>query len=149
MTRAGLYTAVWGIGVVLGGVVGGSLIQKVGRKTGTLVAMAISLVGVLVLAFIMSPAASWPIVASFGLAYGTYQTVYFALSMNYTDSRISASMFSILMAISNVAQGAGMALSGFLADAIDFRWTFVVFAALNFLALPLIGQVFPRKVVAE
>ena len=57
---------------------------------------------------------AWPIVALFGLAYGTYQTVYFALAMNYTDPRIAASMFSILMAVTNIAQGVGMAMSGFL-----------------------------------
>ena len=62
-----------------------------------------------------APAMAWPLVALFGLSYGTYQTVYFALSMNYTDLRIAASMFSILMAFSNVAQGVGMALSGVLA----------------------------------
>jgi PAT family beta-lactamase induction signal transducer AmpG len=149
LTQAGFYTTVWGIGVVLGGVVGGSLIQKIGRKKGTTIALVISLGGVLALAITMSPQAAWPIVAAFGLAYGTCQTVYFALSMNFTDSRISASMFSILMAISNVAQGAGMALSGILADIIDFRLTFVIFAALNLLALPLIGLVFPRREAIE
>jgi PAT family beta-lactamase induction signal transducer AmpG len=147
LTQAGLYTTVWGVGVVLGGVVGGALMQKVGRRTGTLVSMAISFIGVIALAFTGNAVIAWPIVAAFGLAYGTYQTVYFALSMNFTDERISASMFSILMAISNVAQGAGMALSGFLADSIAFRWTFILFAGLNFLGLPLIGQVFSRKAV--
>ena len=39
-----------------------------------------------------------------------------------------------------------MALSGFLADTIDFRLTFVVFAVLNFVALPLIPLVFKSKV---
>lgn len=145
LSLAGLYTTVWGVGVVLGGVVGGALIQKIGRRSGTLISMGISFLGVLALAVTASPQIAWPIVAAFGLAYGTYQTVYFALSMNFTDSRISASMFSILMAISNVAQGVGMALSGFLADTIDYRWTFVLFAAFNFLALPLLGLVFPRK----
>ncbi len=147
LTQAGFYTTVWGIGVVFGGVVGGALIQKIGRKKGTLISMAISFVGVLALAVTMNPRVAWPIVGAFGLAYGTYQTVYFAFSMGFTDSRISASMFSILMAISNVAQGAGMALSGVLADTIDFRMTFVIFAALNILALPFIGIVFPRKSV--
>ena len=149
LTQAGLYTTVWGIGVVIGGVTGGALIQKIGRRYGTLAALAISLLSGMALALTTGPGAAWPIVALFGLAYGTYQTVYFALSMNFTDSRIAASMFSILMAVSNVAQGVGMALSGFLADTIDFRLTFVVFAALNFVALPLIPLVFKSKAQPE
>ena len=61
---------------------------------------------------------AWPLVFLFGISYGTYQTVYFALAMNDTEPRIAASMFSILMAVTNVAQGVGMAFSGVLADGI-------------------------------
>jgi MFS transporter, PAT family, beta-lactamase induction signal transducer AmpG len=78
----------------------------------------------------------------FGLAYGTYQTVYFALAMSYTEPRIAASMFAILMAVSNVAQGAGMALSGIFADRLGFVLTFIIFGALNILAVPLLPALF-------
>jgi PAT family beta-lactamase induction signal transducer AmpG len=145
LEQAGYYTTVWGIGVVLGGVVGGSLIQKIGKHRGTLIALGISFFSVLALAGISSPAMAWPLVWLFGLAYGTYQTVFFALAMNYTDPRIAASMFSILMAVTNVAQGAGMAMSGFLADAIAFRTTFIILTLFNLLALPLLPVVFSRK----
>jgi len=144
LSQAGYYTTVWGIGVVLGGVVGGSLIQKIGKSTGTLIALGISFFSVLALAFITSPAMAWPIVALFGLAYGTYQTVFFALAMNYTDPRIAASMFSILMAVTNIAQGVGMAMSGFLVDTIDFRYTFIILTLFNLLALPLLPVVFGK-----
>lgn len=72
---------------------------------------------------------AWPVVAVFGLAYSVCQTLYYALSMNYTDPRIAASMFSILMAVTKVAQGVGMADGGGLTDAIGFRWTFAIIAA--------------------
>ncbi|HKJ26525.1 MAG TPA: MFS transporter, partial [Anaerolineales bacterium] len=104
----------------------------------------ISFISVLLLALIPNPALAWPLVALFGIAYGTYQTVYFALAMNYTDTRIAASMFSILMAVTNIAQGVGMALSGVLADTVGFRWTFVVLAAINFIAIPMLPIVFNR-----
>jgi predicted MFS family arabinose efflux permease len=64
--------------------------------------------------------------------------------MGCTDKRIAASMYSILMAACNVAQGVGMALSGALADTIDYRWTFIVLAGLNVLALPLIPALFGK-----
>lgn len=145
LSQAGMFTTLWGIGVVLGGLVGGWLVQKIGRKNGARLAIGISFVSVIALVFTNDPGFAWPVVALFGLAYGTYQTVYFSLSMGVTDSRIAASMFSILMAVSNVAQGVGMALSGILVDTIDYRLTFVVFAFLNVLALPLLPLVFGRK----
>jgi len=94
------------------------------------------------LAVTSGPAMAWISVTLFGLSYGTYQTVYFALAMAHTEPCIAASMFSILMAVTNVAQGAGMGASGALVDMVGFRWTFVVLAALNALAIPLMGPVF-------
>lgn len=148
LSRAGFYTTIWGVGVVLGGVFGGWLIGRIGRRNGTLISLALSLIGVGVLAVIKNPGMAFPLVAAFGLAYGTYQTVYFALAMKYTDPRIAASMFSILMAVTNIGQGIGMALSGMLVDQIDFRLTFVVMAALNLLALPLLPLVFRARSAA-
>jgi PAT family beta-lactamase induction signal transducer AmpG len=142
LSQAGFYTTIWGVGVVLGGVFGGWLINRIGRRNGTLVALVLSMAGVGVLAAVNAPGTAFPLVAAFGLAYGTYQTVYFALAMKYTDPRIAASMFSILMAVTNIGQGIGMALSGALVDQIDYRLTFVVLAGLNLLALPLLPLVF-------
>jgi len=151
LTQAGLYTAVWGIGVVLGSIVGGRMIDRIGDRRATWASLGIALAGTLVLALTSGPAMAWVVVALFGLAYGTYQTVYFALAMAHTDPRIAASMFSILMAVTNVAQGAGMGVSGVLADIAGIRWTFVLLAALNVLAIPLMPAVFGRRraVVAD
>ncbi len=145
LSQAGFYTTIWGVGVVLGGVLGGWLINRIGRRNGTRLALLLSLVGVAALAIINKPGMAFPLVATFGLAYGSYQTVYFALAMHYTDARIAASMFSILMAVTNIGQGIGMALSGMLVDSIDYRLTFVVLAALNLLALPLLPLVFRAR----
>ena len=142
LSTAGLVTTVWGIGVVLGGVTGGSLIQRIGNLNAVKVSLAISFIAVLALALTPSATLAWPVVALFGLAYGTYQTLYYALAMNVTDPRIAASMFSILMAASNVAQGVGMAVCGGLADAVGFRWTFAIITVLNLLALPFLPAIF-------
>lgn len=146
LSQAGYLTTVWGIGVVLGSAVGGQLIQRVGRKRATWISVGISVLGILPLAFIPAAWWAWLLVGLFGLSYGTYQTIYFALAMGYTDSRIAASMFSILMAVSNVAQGAGMALSGFLADsAMGYAGAFIILAALNVLVIPLMPLVFGQR----
>jgi PAT family beta-lactamase induction signal transducer AmpG len=145
LSTAGFVTTIWGIGVVLGGIVGGGLIDRIGDRRAVIAALGLSLLSILALAFVMSPAMAWPLVALFGLSYGTYQTVYFALAMGHTDPRIAASMYSILMAVVNVAQGVGMAASGLMADTLGFRWAFVVLAAVNLFIIPLLPPAFGKR----
>ena len=145
LLAAGLYTACWGMGVVIGGLTGGRLTDRIGRRRAALGAMATTIVAVLALALIASPLMAWPIIFVFGLAFGYYETVYFATSMGFTDARIAASMFAIFMAVANIGTGVGFAVSGALVDSIGYRYTFVVIAALNLLALPLIPVIFRRR----
>ncbi|MEN8173748.1 MAG: MFS transporter [Chloroflexota bacterium] len=150
LQTAGLFTTLWGLGVVIGGLFGGRLISRVGQGTSTRIAIFFSFVAILVVGMIPNPGFAWPIVAVFGLAYGTYQTVYFALAMRYTDPRIAASMFSIFMAVTNIGQGVGFALAGGLANssAVGFRWTFVILTLFNLVALPLLPVIFKKRAAA-
>ena len=147
LRTAGFYTTIWGIGVVLGGILGGRLIDRIGQEMSTRIALFFSFVSILILAVIPNPGFAWPIVFIFGLSYGTYQTVYFALAMYYTEKRIAASMFSIFMAVTNIGQGVGFAMAGGLADipAIGFRWAFVIITLFNLAALPLLPMVFRKS----
>jgi PAT family beta-lactamase induction signal transducer AmpG len=146
---AGLYTAMWGVGVVLGGLTGGRLVDRVGHKRAATGALILSLLAILALALITSPLVAWPIVVVFGLAFGYYETVYFATSMAFTDTRIAASMFAVLMAIANIGTGVGFAVGGTFVDSIGYRPTFVLIACLNLLALPLLPAIFRRKQASE
>jgi len=112
-------------------------------------ALLVSLAAILGLALIFNPLMAWPLVILFGIAFGYYETVYFAISMRATNPRIAASMFSILMAIANIGTGIGLAASGSLVDAIGYRWTFVIIAALNLLAVPLLSAIFQRRPIAH
>jgi MFS transporter, PAT family, beta-lactamase induction signal transducer AmpG len=145
ISTAGFFTTVWGLGVILGSLTGGRLIDRIGQRKAVVWALGVSLVSILALAFIYQSIVAWPLVAIFGLAFGYYETVYFAISMRSTDPRIAASMFAILMAIANIGTGIGLALSGSLVDAVGYRYTFAIIAALNLLALPLLPLVFPAK----
>jgi MFS transporter, PAT family, beta-lactamase induction signal transducer AmpG len=142
---AGQFTTVWGIGAVLGGALGGWLVGKIGRRNATLAALLVSMLSIASLAFTPSLALAWVLVFLFGVAYSTYQTVYFALAMGYTDARIAASMFAILMAMTNVGQGIGMPLAGLLVDKSSYVVAFLVLAGINLLALPLFPIVFGKK----
>ncbi|MDX9849003.1 MAG: MFS transporter [Anaerolineaceae bacterium] len=142
---AGFFTTIWGIGVVVGGVTGGPLTDRVGQRRAVEIALVISFVSVAVFSFTPTAGIAWPLVFVFGLAFGYYETVYFSISMRRSDPRIAASMFSILMAIANIGTGIGLAMAGLLADGVGYRWTFVIIASLNLLAIPLLPAIFGKR----
>lgn len=142
---AGFYAAVWGLGVILGGLSGGKLTDRIGHPRSVKGAVIATMATVFLIAFISNPLLAWPLVFLFGLSYGYFETVYFATSMGKTDMRIAASMFAILMAVANIGSGIGLAGGGFLSDEIGYQWTFIVFACLNLLALPLLRVIFRKR----
>ncbi len=142
---AGFFTTVWGIGVVVGGITGGPLTDRVGQRRAVEIALAISFVSVAIFSLTPTAAIAWPLVFIFGVAYGYYETVYFAISMQKSDPRIAASMFSILMAIANIGTGIGLPIAGLLAEGVGFRWTFAIIASLNLLAIPLLPAIFKNR----
>jgi PAT family beta-lactamase induction signal transducer AmpG len=142
ISTAGFITAVWGSGVVLGGMTGGRLVDRLGQRRALQTSVFLCSAAILLLAFIPSKIAAWPLVFVFGLAFGFYETVYFSISMHVTDPRIAASMFSILMAVANIGTGIGLALSGSLADAFGFPPVFIVLALVNLLILLLLPRIF-------
>jgi len=144
LSTAGFFTTVWGVGVVLGSIAGGGLINKLGNRNAVMIAIGVALVAILSLSAINQLSFAWFLVALFGVCYGTYQTVYFALAMEYTDPRIAATMFSILMAVTNIGQGVGLGLTGFFADSYGFKTTFIVMALLNFAVLPFLPMIFGK-----
>ncbi len=142
---AGFYTAAWGVGVIVGGLDGGRRADRLGHKRAMQGALLAALVAIAALALIDSAAIAWPLVIAFGFAFGFYEAVYFATAMRFSDPRIAASMFAILMAVANLGTGVGLAVSGSLADAVGFQVTFLILAALNLLALPLVNAVFADR----
>lgn len=141
-SMAGFITAVWGIGVVVGSLSGGQLTDKWGQRTSVLRASLLSLFAIALLAFTLRSWQVWSLVFLFGLAFGFYETVFMAISMNRTDPRIAASMFSILMAVANIGTGIGLAVTGALVTGVGYPRTFLILAGLNILILPLLPLVF-------
>jgi PAT family beta-lactamase induction signal transducer AmpG len=144
LITAGLMSMVWGIGVVIGGLAGGKLTDRIGQRAAVRIAILTSLVAILALSIINSASLAWFLVFVFGLAFGYYETIYFAISMSLCEPKIAASMFSLLMAVANIGTAIGLPLSGSLAEGIGFRWTFVIFALLNLLAFPMMSSIFPK-----
>ena len=85
---------------------------------------------------------AWLLVFFFGMAFGFYETVFFAISMRITDGRIAATMFSIIMAIANIGTGIGLAVTGILSDTIGYEASFLVLSVLNLSVLPFLKKIF-------
>ncbi|MBG0771196.1 MAG: MFS transporter, partial [Anaerolineaceae bacterium] len=151
LTAAGFITSLWGVGVIGGSLVGGWLLRRYPVKPGLSIAVLILSLAILGIAFLIVPQLGLPLavgmVIFFGVAYGTYQTEYFAVAMRLVDARIAASMYAILMAFTNIGQGIGMYLSGALADKLGYQVTFLILLGLNLLLLPFIQVVFKSKTV--
>ena len=143
--KAGFVTTVLGLGIVLGSLAGGKMTDRIGQKRSVQSALVVSMISIALLALIVRPWMAWLLVFFFGVAFGFYETVFFAISMRITDGRIAATMFSILMAVANIGTGIGLAISGVLSDNIGYRLTFVLFSILNLSVLPLLKMIFNPK----
>jgi PAT family beta-lactamase induction signal transducer AmpG len=150
LSTVGLYTSVFGIGTVIGGVVGGPLMKKFGERTSIIAAMLITSAVTYVLAITPTAGIMWAVVFLFGAAFGYYETVYLAMGMDFADPRIAAFMFSIIMAFGNIGIGAGAPLAGVLVEKVGFRPMFAIFATIHLVALPIVLAIFrTRKKQAE
>ena len=151
LTQAGMITSLWGIGIVIGSFIGSGLIKKVGDRIATYIMLAMVAISLVLVATLTSTQLGLnlavALVVLYGVAYGTAQTITFALCMGVTDTRIAASMFAILMAFTNVGQGIGLAMGGKLSDLAGFQWTFIAFAAVCILVLPFLPAVFGKRTI--
>jgi PAT family beta-lactamase induction signal transducer AmpG len=145
IAQVGLYTSLFGVGAVVGGLVGGPLTDRVGRRASLIVALVLTSVSLLALVVSSSAAIAVIAVLIFGLAFGYYETVYMAAGMDFADPRIAATMFAIIMAVGNIGIGAGQPLAGVLVDATGFRGLFIILGLINLASLPLVPIIFKGR----
>ena len=145
LSTAGLITTVWGIGCVAGAMVGGRVMDRLGNRSALRLSILLVVPAMILLALTASRPMMWLVTIFFGIAYGLSQAVYFALAMKYTQPASAASMYSILMAVTNIGQGIGLGLSGGLANSAGYPITFLVFGACMLLVLPFFPILFGRR----
>ena len=147
-TIAGIVSSVLGTGIVVGSLLGGKLVDRIGQRKSVQLSLTVTLFAVAALCLIRTPIVAWTLVFIFGIAFGLYETVYFALAMRETNIHIAATMFSILMAVANIGTGIGLVLSGSLAQKLGFIPAFLILALMNLLAVPLLPAIFGKKAKA-
>lgn len=148
LSTAGLITTIWGVGCVAGAFTGGGLMDRLGDRAALWACVLGVAVSLALIAFAPSLPLALAAAVLFGLAYGASQAVYFALAMRYTLPAIAASMYSILMAVTNVGQGIGLGVGGVVAKNAGYPATFLAFAAVMFLVLVFFPVLFGRHTTA-
>ena len=148
LSTAGLITTVWGIGCVIGRLLGGYIMDHTSDKKAVWISVLTVAPTMVLLAVVANLPLAFVAAIIFGVTYGISQAVYFALAMKYTEPSIAASMFSILMAVTNIGQGIGLALSGFLAKKAGYPVAFIVLGALIFLVVPFMPVLFKKEKLA-
>ena len=143
-----MITTVWGIGCVGGALAGGRVMDKLGNKKALWLSVLLVIPAMVLLAVVGSRPMMWVVAGFFGIAYGLSQAIYFALAMKYTQPAIAASMYSILMAVTNIGQGIGLGVGGGLANSIGYPTTFLVFGALMLLVIPFFLVLFGKSVTS-
>lgn len=145
LSTAGLITTVWGIGCVAGALAGGRVMDKLGNKKALALSVLLVVPAMMLLAAVNSLPMMWVVSIFFGIAYGLSQAIYFALAMKYTQPAIAASMFSILMAVTNVGQGIGLGIGGGVAKASGYPVTFLIFGGVMLLVLVFFPVLFGKE----
>jgi len=145
MNTIAILSGLYGIGAVGGGIAGGPLMKRFGRRTSLYSAAIFTAIATLFVGLLPSASLAWFVVPFFGVAFGYYETTYFALGMDFADPRIAAFMFSVAMAFGNVGIAAGSAISGVLVDRAGFKVLFLVYAAVNLLMVPLTYAMFRMR----
>ncbi len=149
MNTVGMMLASFGIGSVLGAVIGGPQMKKLGRSKSFFTALAITIFATICLALIQNVMLIWGAIILFGIAFGYYETIFFALAMDFAQAGLAAFMFSISMAVGNLGIGAGQPLAGVLVDHIGFRWLFLVSAGIHLLVMPFALRLFKNHSESE
>ena len=150
MNQIALLSMTFGIGQVVGGIAGGPLLKRFGRKASLYTTAVFTALTTLFIALMPSAGMAWLVVPLFGIAFGYYSTIYFAVAMDFTDPRIAAFMYAVTMAFGNVGISGGSALSGVLVDKAGFKVLFIVYAAVNLAMMLLSWLVFKlRKDLAK
>jgi PAT family beta-lactamase induction signal transducer AmpG len=146
--NVGIITSLIGVGMAGGALAGSGLIDRLGHGKSVYIALISTSVIVAALAAINAPIWAYILTVAFGFAFGYYEAVYFTLGMDFADPRIAATMFAIFMALGNFGIGLGQPIAGALMDNVGFRWTFIAFALINLIALPLIPFIFKKRPAA-
>lgn len=138
----GYYGALRGAGAALGALLVALLYKRTGMKRMAYLAVFV-LSGAAILISISSSA---PMILQFALIWGTawgiQECVFLSMAMALADVRIAASMFAIMMAVSNIGTAIVEGVATTLSVRVGFQQLFLFLGLFNFVNLALLYVLF-------
>jgi PAT family beta-lactamase induction signal transducer AmpG len=134
----GQYGALRGTGAVIGALIGGFSINRIGYKRMAF----ISIFTLSSAAILMGITSRVNMVLSFapvwGFAWGMQECIFLSFAMAIADVRIAASMFAVMMTLSNLGTAIIEGVGTTLIATVGFHKIFLFLAAFNFINLVIL-----------
>lgn len=143
----GQYGALRGVGAVIGAAGGGLLVDRIGRRESAYGAIILISIGAALIGAAPDVGLILTLGILWGIAWGFQETIFVALAMDISDIRIAASMFALMMALSNIGTAIGEGVATGLIDNIGFSAVFWLLASINVVTFPILWGLF--KVAPE
>jgi MFS family permease len=118
------------------------LLDRIGRSTSAYLGVLAISIGAVLIGLANSASGLLVLGLIWGIAWGFQETIFVALAMDLADSRIAASMFAIMMALSNLGTSVGDGVATALTDNLSFSTVFMALAAINLIVFPILWLLF-------
>jgi len=138
----GQYGALRGAGAIIGALVGGISMDRLNYKRIAFLTIFIVSIGACLMGISSSISSVLSFAVAWGFAWGLQEAVFFYLAMKLTDVRIAASMFAIMVSLSNVGTSITNGVCTTICVDVGFHLIFFILAGFNALNLGLLYYYF-------
>ena len=143
MTQAGILLGISSLFGLIGGMIGGALTDKFGRKQLILFGLVFSAISTLGFGFVNNFAFLFPLVVVVGLLSSVARPAQEAMIADILPEKQRQEGFGILRVVGNLAWIIGPTIGGFLAN-INFFYLFVIDSIMSCLVAVIIYRVIPE-----
>jgi len=134
----GQYGALRGCGAIIGALIGGVSLDKLNYKRMAFLTIIILSAGACLMGIASSISTVLRIAIVWGIVWGLQEAVFFYLAMRLTDLRIAASMFAIMVSLSNIGTAITNGVCTTISVDVGFQMIFFILAGFNVINLGLL-----------
>ncbi|MEX2142971.1 MAG: MFS transporter [Anaerolineales bacterium] len=143
MTEAGLVLGTFSVASFIGGLIGGALTDRLGRKKLILFGLVASAITTLALGFVNEFTVLFPLAAIIGIFADVAAPAHQAMIADILPEQQRQEGFGIMRVVRNLAWIIGPSIGGFIAN-VDFLWLFIIDAIVSCVAALLFFMFIPE-----
>jgi len=134
----GQYGALRGTGAVIGAIIGGFSINRIGYKKMAFISIFILSSAAILMGISSGVTMVLRFAVIWGFAWGLQECIFLSLAMALADIRIAASMFAVMMTLSNLGTAIVEGVATTLIARVGFQTVFLFLATFNFINLVIL-----------